>query len=35
VDGAHRLHVEDGGLGDDHWPVSGVTLQLSFGPLNR
>lgn len=30
---AHRLHVEDGGLGDDHWPVSGVALQLGFGPL--
>lgn len=32
---AHRLHVKDGGLGDDHWPVSGVTLQLGFGPLYR
>lgn len=32
---AHRLHVKDGGLGDDHWPVSGVTLQLGFGPLCR
>lgn len=31
---AHRLHVEDGGLGDDHGPVSGVALQLGFGPLS-
>lgn len=31
----HRLHVEDGSLGDDHWPVSGVTFQLSFGPFYR
>lgn len=32
---AHRLHVEDGGLGDDHWPIASVTLQLGFGPLRR
>lgn len=29
----HCLHVEDGGLGDDHGPVSSVALQLGFGPL--
>lgn len=32
---AHRLHVKDGGLGDDHGPVSGVALQLGFGSLCR
>ena len=29
----HGLHVKDGGLGDDHWPVPSVTLQLRLGPL--
>lgn len=28
------LHVEDGGLGDYHWPVTSVTFQLGFGPLS-
>ena len=29
----YRLHVEDGGLGDDHGPVAGVALQLGLGPV--
>lgn len=32
---AYCLHVEDGGLGDDHRPVSSVPLQLGFGSLGR
>ena len=30
---SYRLHVEDGGLGDDHGPVAGVALQLGLGPV--
>lgn len=33
--GSHRLHVQDGGLGDDHRPVPRVTFQLCFGSLGR
>lgn len=32
---SYRLHVQDGGLGDDHRPVPRVTLQLCFGSLGR
>lgn len=33
MEGSHRLHVQDGGLGDDHRPVPRVTFQLCFGSL--
>lgn len=35
MEGSHRLHVQDGGLGDDHRPVPRVTFQLGFGSLGR
>lgn len=31
---AYCLHVENGCLGDDHWPVTRVALELRFGPLS-
>lgn len=35
TEASHRLHVQDGGLGDDHRPVPSVTFQLCFGSLGR
>lgn len=32
---SYRLHVQDGGLGDDHRPVARVTLKLCFGSFGR
>lgn len=35
LEGSYRLHVQDGGLRDDHGPVPRVTLQLCFGSFGR